>query len=328
MGENCRRLMVAILAVIVLFAVADIFWLPGSNVSIDPHDLYGLGRVEVVLLLAFVTARAVVQRLGSDDSPTSRLIGGMSERLRLGTVTFLFFVPVLYVGAVFSYLASATARPLFDAKLVAVDSALGFDWLRFLETANASPLLSKLLVLAYHSLTLQVPVAALLLCLTFRTERLFEFVALFAVSLFLTCLVMASCPAAGAYAHFQPPADSFSNFTAKAGMWHFTDLRVLRSGEAFQFSFGKMQGLVTFPSFHTALGIIVTYALRDFRILVLPVTFLNAVMLVGTLPEGGHYLVDILAGFSIAVLSILIIKYKVNWHRAESPSPATLRGTL
>ncbi|WP_457155704.1 phosphatase PAP2 family protein, partial [Mesorhizobium sp. P5_C1] len=35
-----------------------------------------------------------------------------------------------------------------------------------------------------------------------------------------------------------------------------------------------------------------------------PVYLLNAMLILAALPEGGHYLVDILAGFAVAAVSI------------------------
>ena len=38
-----------------------------------------------------------------------------------------------------------------------------------------------------------------------------------------------------------------------------------------------------------------------------PVAVLNAVVIIATIPEGGHYLIDVIAGAVIAVLSIVIV---------------------
>jgi membrane-associated phospholipid phosphatase len=72
-----------------------------------------------------------------------------------------------------------------------------------------------------------------------------------------------------------------------------------------------MEGLVTFPSFHTTLGILIVYAVRDFKVLAIFVGALNAVMIVATMPEGGHHLVDVLAGAGVALASISTVRYAV-----------------
>ena len=69
-----------------------------------------------------------------------------------------------------------------------------------------------------------------------------------------------------------------------------------------------MQGLVTFPSFHTSLAIITTYAVRGIRFVTLPVAILNGLVIVSTLPEGGHYLIDVIAGAIISIIAIVAIR--------------------
>jgi membrane-associated phospholipid phosphatase len=84
----------------------------------------------------------------------------------------------------------------------------------------------------------------------------------------------------------------------------------LRSGPAAVLDFRKMEGLVTFPSFHTVLAIITAYAFRGFRLLALPALVLNGAVIVSTLPEGGHYLVDVLAGALIAAAGIALVRWE------------------
>ena len=211
-----------------------------------------------------------------------------------------------------------------DSYLAELDAALGFEWVFFLRSVNGSPLLSETLQFAYHALGPQVPLLFLLLGMTLLEQRMLEFVALLAVSSLLTGIGMVAYPAAGAYAYFQPSSDVFSNFSADFGMWHFAELQVLRSGEPFQFLLNKTQGLVTFPSYHTALGILVVYAVRDFKVLTIFVGALNAVMIVGTLPEGGHHLVDVLAGAAVGLASILTVRYAV---RNRQHATTLVKGT-
>jgi membrane-associated phospholipid phosphatase len=195
-----------------------------------------------------------------------------------------------------------------DDNLARVDAALGFNWLSFLAAANSEPWLGTMLVAAYHSLGVQLPALGLILVTLRREERLLEFIGLFAFTFLLTAMGMALVPAAGAYAYFNPRPELFESFTRHAGMWHYAELMKLRSGEPFVFLADNVRGMVTFPSFHTVLGIIIAYALRGFRWLFAPVAILNAVMIVSTLPEGGHHLVDVLAGIAIALIGLTLVR--------------------
>jgi membrane-associated phospholipid phosphatase len=198
--------------------------------------------------------------------------------------------------------------PLRDGALASLDAALGFQWPLFLGAANANPWFSRTLVVAYHSVGPQIPLVFIILAAVRHEARLREFVALIAITSLLTGIGMALVPAAGAYAYFKPPPEAFSNFTNHAGMWHYTELVQLRSGEPFVYLADRTKGLVTFPSFHTVLAIVVTYAFRDYRWVFPPLAALNTLMIVATVPEGGHHVIDVIAGIAIALVSVAFMR--------------------
>jgi membrane-associated phospholipid phosphatase len=117
--------------------------------------------------------------------------------------------------------------------------------------------------------------------------------------------ISALVPAAGPYAYFQPPKTFFTSFSTDAGMWHYQVLQTLRNEPVPVLSLMNVQGLVTFPSFHTCLAIITAYAVRGIRFVALPVAILNGLVIVSTLPEGGHYLIDVIAGAIISIIAIV-----------------------
>lgn len=309
--EQARFLIFIILFVTAIFAATDLIWLLQSTLSLDPANLLVLTKVAPFIIFLYVVSAGVSWRVKDDTSAIARYIRRAAQFVRLMAVASALFIPLAIATGIFVYLASATDRPLVDGHLAKLDAALGFDWVSFLRSVNGSQLLSEILQVAYHSLGPQVPLLFLLLGVTLRRQRILEFLAVLAISSLLIGIGMVAYPAAGAYAYFQPPSGDFSNFSADAGMWHFTDLQKLRSGEPFRLLLDRMQGLVTFPSFHTTLGILVVYAVRDFKVLTISVGALNAVMIVSTLPEGGHHLVDVLAGAGIGLASILAVRYAV-----------------
>ncbi|TBD78484.1 phosphatase PAP2 family protein [Rhizobium ruizarguesonis] len=307
MGDN-RRLVWVIVAVTALFAAIDAAWLPFSTVSLDPRNLDGYLTSAAVLLAAYLFGKLILYRLRDDTSRGA-------DRLRWAAKSLMTLVPVLAIftalgcaAGIFSYLASATAAPLIDGHLAAIDAALGFHWPSFLEKANGTPVLATALVIAYHSFGPQIVGLTLVYSAVHRVDRLLEFLALLAVSSAFTAALMALFPTAGAYAYFQPASEAFEAFTAKAGMWHYADLLKLRSGEPFNLLVWEAQGLVTFPSYHTVVAIMIVYSLRRVPHVVGPAAFLNAALIVGTMPEGGHYLTDVIAGGMVAVVSILVIR--------------------
>jgi membrane-associated phospholipid phosphatase len=308
-GNMINGRMVAITgSIMLIFAVVDALWLSHSNVSLDTGNFVELAKVAGLLLMVYCLGKVVIFRLEYDATLIGRSIARAAECLLILVRSAALLISLGILGAVFMYVASSTQAELMDASLADIDAALGFDWLVFLSWANSSTWLSMVLVIAYHSVGPQIPMVLVILAMALREDLLLQFIALMSISSLLAAIGLALVPAAGAYAFFAPPAETYANFTRDAGMWHYTELMKLRSGEPFLYQMEKAKGLVTFPSYHTALGIIITYALREIRWIFVPVAILNSVMLVSTVPEGGHHLIDVLAGLAIGLISIAIVR--------------------
>lgn len=291
-----------------LFAIADVIGLPRSVMSVGPQTPLQFLRTVAGLTACFAAVYLVKRRMDAKPARLAAAISRAADGLRIVLGAALLFTPLTFAAGIFMYMAAAIGWPLMDANLAALDRMLGFDWPSFLAAINDRPLIAAGLSMAYHTTGPQIPILFLWLGMSRREERLYEYVALIAVSSILTGAVMALTPAAGAYALFTPSPETFSHFTASAGMWHYDELMRLRSGRPFVYDVTQSQGLVTFPSYHTVLAIITSYAARDARWVFVPVAILNAVVVVSTIPEGGHYLIDVVAGGAIALVSILFVR--------------------
>jgi membrane-associated phospholipid phosphatase len=73
-------------------------------------------------------------------------------------------------------------------------------------------------------------------------------------------------------------------------------------------SIGTEKALVTFPSGHTILAIIITYTLRGSRWTFIPAFIVNGAMMLSTVPHGGHHLFDLVVGAAIAALAIVLVR--------------------
>src|SRR5260370_9320606 len=181
------------------------------------------------------------------------------------------------VVSVFGCLGTSAALPLQDARLAQIDQWLGFNWVAFVEVANSSAVASWLLVKAYQS-SAAVRVGIIMwFCISGQGDRLAEFLALLCVTSIGIAIGMMILPAAGACSYFHPPVASYENFGVGAGMWHYDLLMALRTGSTsvIDFSVPNSNCLVTFPSGHTILAIIMTYALRTSRYTLIPALLIN-----------------------------------------------------
>ncbi|TSE07576.1 phosphatase PAP2 family protein [Mesorhizobium intechi] len=301
-----RPIIVLSFGLTALVAALDIAWLPFSKIHVDTSNVSVIAKLGLGMVLLYGISVAVSLRVGNDKSLLGQLIGRLAYIIRSLIGVTMLSLPFGIAFGIFICLASSTGRELVDAQLAAIDRAVGFDWLAFLSAMNGDPIVSKVLVLAYHTAGLQVLALLISYAAMQRADRMIEFTVLNLVCLTITGILVAFFPAAGAYAYFNPPPGAYNNFTEHAGMWHYSTLLKLRSGDPFTLFLDDPQPLVTFPSYHTAVGIFVAWSARGFRFF-WPVAALEAVMILSTLPEGGHHLVDVVAGGIVAVLAIVAV---------------------
>lgn len=208
-------------------------------------------------------------------------------------------------AAVLSYMMTSLNYPLLDAEFAKIDEAMGFDWVALLCWMNEAPLIGWTLTAAYNTSIPQFLLAVLILAYVQQFKQLFEYVGLFGVTALAIVILSGFLPAAGAYVHHAPAEDMFANLNAAAGMWHFEQFEALRDGSLRTVDLGKLEGLVTFPSFHTALAVVTAWAVRDVKYVFSVAVVLNGLVILSTLSEGGHYLIDVIGGGAIAVVSIV-----------------------
>jgi len=79
----------------------------------------------------------------------------------------------------------------------------------------------------------------------------------------------------------------------------------LRDGTLRAIDFAAVDGIISFPSLHAAVFIIVPFSLRWNRPLFCLTVALDPVMLVSAVPSGNHYLVDVIGGVSVSAFAIV-----------------------
>ncbi|HJT08846.1 MAG TPA: phosphatase PAP2 family protein [Stellaceae bacterium] len=195
----------------------------------------------------------------------------------------------------FSYIVTATNLPLANDAVAAVDRALGFDWLRWFGWVEQHPVLRLVLQLAYPCAIAQMVLIACYLSLTGQAARSRELVWTIMLSLLIIVPLSGLLPVESAWLYYNVggsfDAASVADFNRlRAGQLHDVDLR-------------QLQGIISFPSFHTCLALLFPYVVRKRRRVLLPIALLNGVMILSVPTEGGHFLVDVIAGAAVAAVA-------------------------
>lgn len=323
-GPQARfHMTVAWIAIAGLVSV-DVVWLSFSRLSFAASSWHSIIRLVLFTAVAFGFCGLVSRRL---VHKTDRVGGALREgakRVELFAVAMLLFGLLAAAVMAYCYLGTAAALPLQDALLAQIDRWIGFDWIAFVKFANSSALASWLLVEAYQSTSFMLVGAMLWFCISGQGERLAEFLALACITSIGIAVGMMIFPAAGAFAHYHLPFAAYEHFGAGSGMWHYELLTGLRNGHITEIDFNLPNSncLVTFPSGHTILAIIITYALRGSWWTLIPACIINGAMLVSTIPHGGHHLVDLIIGGVIAVCAIWFVRLPLgSRHRFATKIP-------
>ena len=72
-------------------------------------------------------------------------------------------------------------------------------------------------------------------------------------------------------------------------------LMAIRNGQLPLLKLGEAHGLISMPSFHAAIGMLIPWCLRSRRWLVAPLVIVDVGLLIATAVLGLHYVVDVLA---------------------------------
>jgi hypothetical protein len=218
----------------------------------------------------------------------NRSIADMAE----GWALWFAFTPAV---AVLSYLAASCAFPLQDALLEQADRFIGFDWSAWHKLVVDRPAVRWPLLLAYISLLPQTFFAIIYFPATEKSARVGELFLLAGATGIVTVLISALMPALGPFATYAAAGDEVG---------YLRDVLALRANGPWHFEMSAMEGIITMPSYHTVMALLIAHAFRRTGLVGYGIATLNVAMLLSIPSIGGHYLVDVLAGGALAFAAI------------------------
>lgn len=270
----------SLIAVVALIAAA-LYAIAGMSVA---ANYYGIG----LFLTVLVVLTGVIRR----RYPAASHIAHTTMQL----------VAFSQAGAYLTYVTMAmTPFPLADTTLAHADAVFGFDWSAWFFWVNGRPVLHYALALAYVSIPLQLFVLIVYFAFT-DPDRLDELVLGTIFTIVLTMPGMIFLPAIGAWSE---------HGIGMTEPWKH-DILALRAHELLIVT--KTQGIISFPSFHTASAVLLANMARGRRVFA-PLLLLNILMIASVLSQGAHYFVDVLGGLGVALVAIAITRHILNWCR-------------
>jgi len=305
MGPWIPRETIPVYAITLIGSLAVILTFTLTSFTLATPVPTQLATVAILLIVSGALARRY--RLGEFDALLEGigLIGLMSLLCQLGSI-----------------LLSASPMPLADPWLARADAAIGFDWfamVRFLQTHDTVLAAAEYL---YHALTWEPGLVVLLLVVTRQRDRCWSFLTAWGVSLVITLAIWPLVPAISTFPYYGVPKSALPHMVSRLP-WAVPDvIGPIRAGTLRSIDLNTFIGLISFPSFHAAGATILGWAMLRTRLLWLPFALLNLGVIASALVDGGHYLIDLIAGCGVACLSIGMAKTLIARTSVRRPYPA------
>ncbi len=282
--------------------------------------IWGLIALTAALLVSLALIKGfhpVWKSFALPAATTAALVAGAwfyshireSERIASalqGTAQIIAFAAV---AAPYSYVVASLGWPLQDHALHAIDVASGINWHALLDWMNQHPALHPIFRQAYASFTLQASIVVLVLAFSGRLAWLRVFALSFIIAALVCITISGFLPALGAWGyHGLTPADH-PNIDPISQATTVDILMAIRNGTLREIVGVGADGIVTFPSLHAALAVILIVAYWPIPILRWAGLALNLLMLAATPIDGAHYFIDIFAGIALGIVALKVAFY-------------------
>ncbi len=289
-----------------------------THLSIEPGRLSGDAQ-----MLGFATGLVMLRHFYNE------IFDGLLHRVWCVFMAALFASVLFNNLLLLNHVLMANSFPMADDRLLSWDRALGLDWLAYAKFMTSSSIVQNVLYLAYQHMTYGgvalVAVALVVLNLRARTIEL----AFLLTGAAVVCLTIAAAFPARAAMDVLADKELFQRIYHgldgfKAGFYHIEQLMELRGAAPVLIKPNSLEGLATFPSFHTCLAIIIMWCSRGHWIAGNIGKVVGVMILAATPIFGGHYFVDIFAG-AVVMACLILLWRRLIVYRLDEHMPGTTR---
>lgn len=292
--------------IVVFVFFIDIVWINISSLSLLYSDFFFIKVIFIWFLLY------AVYLFYKNFRPDPRITTAL-----LSTLCFLMFTGAMEI---LCYLFYTTNQPLVNQTLANIDGYFGFHAPDLVLWFQSHKWWDVVFYYIYMSGMPQILLTFLYFSFLGNPIILQRFIMQFMLAAFPTIIIGALWPALSTHEWY--------HFASDIGQVSAMErLHELRQGIL---NLTQADGIITFPSFHTTIGVFIIYAfLNERKLIFIPVLLLNILMIFSCLSHGSHFLIDIIGGLFIAVVTIklegLLFRYvnipslkKINHREAEA----------
>lgn len=198
------------------------------------------------------------------------------------------------LAAVISHTSLRIGMPFVDHALSEADKAIGWHSPDMVQSFAGYPWFSNALATLYNTALPVSIVCALALAVSQRTAHATEFVWSYVFCILLASVSAIFLPALGSTVYHG--IEEIAGLPQNAGNFHMPVVDYYRSTPDAVFNLNMITGIVTFPSFHMVMALLVPYAVRGETILFWIAVLWAGLVSLSAVVIGGHYLIDLIVG--------------------------------
>lgn len=208
---------------------------------------------------------------------------------------------------IFTYVAAILNQPLQDQHLMQMDQRLGVDWHALIAFIDAHAFFARTLAFAYQAFWPQLLLLPVLLSAVQRPARACQMTGAYGLICIFASIISVWYPAVGTYSALSVDVSQLKNIYGTLGIASVPQFTAVRNDPNFVLFLDQASGIITFPSVHAAVAILCAWAAWPLKWCRGPFIILNALMICSAITEGGHYVVDLIAGIGVSGFSIALI---------------------
>ena len=299
------RLRIVLLSVALILSTIDAIWVPLANFDVD-YARY----LELTLLSLMLFGGSEFYRSKRPDPRLSAMLFGAG-----------FLCLFSAAASVLNYCLLTVAGARIDVTLAAVDRALGFNWPAMMIAVAPHTRVTWALFVAYNA---ALPQIAVLLCVLGRTSSylsIYRFCVAMSVGALICIVTWSIAPSFGAISVYGVPAAASHMELALDQNYAQILISLLAHGPGF-ISPVDIKGLIGFPSYHAVLALLTIYYTWPLKLLRWPALLLNLLALAAAPIQGGHHLIDVLAGTPVTALALFAAGEVHQWLGMAGPRNA------
>lgn len=278
-----------LLAIVAILVAIEAIWLSSVHFLID---WIAYGRFAAVAI-AFAAGGLFYAKIRNDERLSTMLFGTA------------FLVAFSNLSSVLNYFLLTVARSRIDEALARIDQSLGVNWPMMIAWAANHPRLNIALYLTYNIVLPEIALLIVLLGWRSPLNKIYSFCFAIVFATIIAVGFWTIFPSFGAIAAYPLDPKLVAHVRLSLDPTYAKELLELLANGPGLISPSELKGLIGFPSFHAVLALLVAWYAKDIKYVRWPVFAINAVVLISTPIQGGHHVIDVVAGFGVATISIL-----------------------